>query len=304
MSGDGPPADEWLQVTADGGAAEARLWWRSVPTLPGERAGIVGGFRATSETAARAVLARAAAALRAQGCTCAIGPMDGSTWRSYRFVTEPGTAPPFLLEPAHPPEWPRWWEAAGFAPLARYYSTLTPDLVARDQRTERAGARLRAAGVTIRTVDLARFDAELAAVHAVALAAFADNFLYTPLPPAEFVAQYQAARAHLRREFLLLAEQAGRPVGFVFALPDLLQAQRGEPVSTVIVKTLAVRPGREYAGLGAVLLAEVHAAARRLGFRQAIHAMMHARNVSRNLSARYARTIRGYALYARALENP
>jgi GNAT superfamily N-acetyltransferase len=105
----------------------------------------------------------------------------------------------------------------------------------------------------------------------------------------------------LRPELVLLAEHAGRPVGYVFVVPDLLAAQRGEPVTTVIVKTLAVLPGRAYAGLGAVLLAEVHAAARRLGFRRAMHALMHETNTSRNLSAHYAATIRRYALFLRRL---
>lgn len=295
-------ADERLEAAAGGGTAEALLWWRRTPALPGERVGLVGGFRATAEPAARDVLARAGAVLRARGCTLAVGPMDGSTWRSYRFVTDPGAEPPFLLEPAQPPEWPRWWRAAGFAPLAEYYSTATADLAARDGRVERAAARLRAEGVTIRPLDLARFEAELDAIHAVSVAAFAGNFLYTPLPREEFLAQYRAARAQVRPELLLLAEHAGRPVGFVFVLPDLLQARRGEPVTTAIVKTLAVRPGRAWAGLGAVLLAEVQAAARRLGFRRAIHALMHERNASRNLSAHYARTIRRYTLFARKLE--
>lgn len=224
--------------------------------------------------------------------------MDGSTWRGYRFVTEAGTEPPFLLEPAHPPEWPRWWQAAGFTPLAEYYSTVTPDLAPRDERVERAAARLRAQGIVIRPVDLADFEAELGRIHDVSTISFQPNFLYTPLPREEFLAQYRGLRAMLRPELLLLAERAGRPAGYVFVLPDLLAARRGEPVTTVIVKTLAVLPGRAYAGLGAVLLAEVHAAARRLGFRRAIHALMHETNTSRNLSAHYAATIRRYALLA------
>jgi GNAT superfamily N-acetyltransferase len=98
-----------------------------------------------------------------------------------------------------------------------------------------------------------------------------------------------------------LAEQRSRPVGYVFAVPDFAQAQRGSPIDTLIVKTLAVLPGRAYAGLGAWLLGEVHAAGRRLGFTRAIHALMHETNQSRNLSAHYARTIRRYTLLSKRL---
>jgi hypothetical protein len=294
-------AEGIVRSERDRGTAEALLWWNRTPTVAGETVGVIGGFTATGAAAAAEVLARAGDALRARGCRRAIGPMDGSTWRRYRFVTDPGTEPPFLLEPVNPPEWPQWWRAAGFAPLAEYYSTATPDLAARDERVTRAAARLAAEGVVIRPVDIERFEEELERIYDVSTLSFQSNFLYTPLPREEFLAGYRGMSASVRPELLLLAEQAGRPVGFVFAIPDLLAAQRGEPVTSIIVKTLAVLPGRAYAGLGAVLLADVHAAAGRLGFQRAIHALMHEANPSRNLSAHYAGTIRRYTLFARTL---
>lgn len=113
--------------------------------------------------------------------------------------------------------------------------------------------------------------------------------------------QYRAIRTRVNPELVLVAEEAGRPVGYVFATPDFAQAQRGEIMSTVIVKTLAVLPGRAWAGLGALLLGEVHAAAHQLGFKRAIHALMHETNTSRNLSAHYAKTIRRYTLFSKRL---
>lgn len=292
------------RVTAEdaGGTAAAEVWWTRTPELPGERLGAIGGFRADNPLVAADVLQRALAMLRERDCTLAVGPLDGNTWRGYRFVAEAGTEPPFLLEPVNPPEWPAWWREAGFAPLAEYYSTATSDLAIRDERVEKVAARLAAAGVAIRPVELGRFDEELGRIYDVSVISFQSNFLYSPLPREEFLAQYRALQGRVRPELLLLAEHAGRPVGYVFSVPDLLQAQRGEPVTTMIVKTLAVLPGRTYAGLGAVLLDAAHQAARRLGFRRAIHALMHETNQSRNLSANYAQTIRRYALFARRLD--
>lgn len=294
-------ADERIEQREADGAAEALLWWTRVPAIAGERLGVIGGFQATSAGATASVLARAMARLRAEGCTLAIGPMDGNTWRKYRFVTETGTEPPFLLEPANPPEWPAWWRAAGFEPLAEYYSSVTEDLATRDERLGGVAGRMAASGVMIRGFDPARFDDELARIYDVSVISFRDNYLYTPLPRDEFVAQYRAVQSKLRPELVLLAEHAGKTVGYVFAIPDYAQAQRGERITTVIVKTLAVLPGRAYAGLGALLLAQVQAAAQRLGFTRAIHALMHETNKSRNLSAHYAKTIRGYTLFARRM---
>jgi GNAT superfamily N-acetyltransferase len=294
-------ADARVDATAGGGSAEALLWWRQAPPLSGEKLGVIGGFQATSAAAASDVLARAGEALRAQQCTLAVGPMDGNTWRRYRLVTDAGTEPPFLLEPTNPPEWPGWWRGAGFGPLAEYYSTATTDLVTRDERLARVAARMEALGVTIRQINPVRFEEELGRIHDVSVISFRENYLYTPLPRETFIAQYRAMQSEMKPELVLLAEQAGRPVGYVFAIPDLAEARRGERIKTIIVKTLAVLPGRTYAGLGALLLDAVQAAAQRLGFTRAIHALMHETNTSRNLSAHYARTIRRYTLFARRL---
>ena len=50
-----------------------------------------------------------------------------------------------------------------------------------------------------------------------------------------------------------------------------------------------------------LLVAEVQQRAARLGYARAIHALMHESNVSRNISRRYAQTIRRYALFAKRL---
>ena len=283
------------------GGAEVSLWWTQVPPMEGERPGVIGRFSAGTGEETSALLVRACEELKAHGCTVAVGPMNGNTWRSYRLVTEAGDEPPFLLEPVNPPEWPAWWRASGFGPLAEYYSSATEDLVTRDARVDGVAARMTAAGVMVRAFRLAEFEEELERIYEVSVVSFQSNYLYTPLPKEAFLAQYRAIQARVRPELVLFAEQAGRPVGYVFAVPDYAQAARGEKVTTVIVKTLAVLPGRQHAGLGAWLLAEVHAAAREQGFARAIHALMHETNKSRNLSAHYAKTIRRYTLFAKRL---
>jgi GNAT superfamily N-acetyltransferase len=298
-----PAPDEFqrFEEHGSGGDAEASAWWMHVPALPGERVGVIGDFAATSSAAAGKVLSFAEAELTRRGCTVAVGPMNGNTWRPYRFVTDPGTEPPFFLEPTNPPEWPAWWRTAGFEPLAEYYSSATDDLTTRDPRLTDAAARMAAAGISIRPLDSAQFEEDLARIYDVSIVSFQDNYLYTPLPREDFFTQYRAIQKRVKPELVLLAEQAAKPVGYVFAVPDFAQAQRGEPITTVIVKTLAVLPARANAGLGALLLGRVHEAAQSLGFTRAIHALMHETNKSRNLSARYARTVRRYTLFAKRL---
>jgi hypothetical protein len=70
-------------------------------------------------------------------------------------------------------------------------------------------------------------------------------------------------------------------------------------IDTLIIKTVAVAPAMANHGLGGLLVGLVQRRARDLGYRRAIHALMHEQNVSRHISRRYAHTIRRYALYVR-----
>lgn len=299
MSNSGHPTDHDL-VHSDG-ATRLSLWWKEVPSLSGERAGIVGQFHGSSAQATHELLREAEAILRGQQCAVAIGPMNQNTWFAYRFVIDPGTDPAFFLEPANPPEWPQWWEASGYAVLAKYFSSAVTDLQARDERLGKVRMRMQENGITIRALAPDRYEEELDRIYEVSAVSFQENYLYTPLSRERFRMLYAKLRERIIPQLVLLAEQGGRPVGYVFSIPDYAEAARGEPTRTSIVKTLAVLPGRSFAGLGAVLLEEAHAAAHRLGFTRAIHALMHESNKSRNLSGHYGHTIRRYALYSKRL---
>ncbi len=297
------PDEHWLSLDdSDVPAARVSLWWTNAPPHPAHRLGVIGHFAATNDRAAGELLQHAASRLAERGCTLAVGPMDGNTWRRYRLVTEPGTEPSFFLEPNNPPDWPTHWTNAGFAPLASYFSALNPDLTREDPQVARAGERLMRVGVRLRSLDAADLEADLRRIYAVSARAFTANFLYTPLPEADFLAQYLALRDRMKPELTLLAELDGEPAGYVFTLPDWQQAARGEMVDTVIVKTVAVLPERRCAGLGAWLVAETQRAARALGYRRAIHALMHESNNSLNLSGRYATPFRRYTLFGKELE--
>src|SRR6185437_16195455 len=127
-------ADEhWLLVDATGAVARCSLWWSAAPAYQQHRVGLIGHY-AADDTLAEALLRHACERLRQAGCTIAIGPMDGSTYNRYRLVTEPGTEPPFFLEPTTPASWPAHFTENGFAPIAEYYSAAQDHLEATDPR--------------------------------------------------------------------------------------------------------------------------------------------------------------------------
>ena len=278
------------------------LWWRNTPVYPNQQLGLIGHYAAQDRAAADTVLTHACQQLARQGTTLAIAPIDGGVWRPYRLVIERGDTPPFFLEPNHPDDWLQHFLAAGFAPFAHYSSSLCICLEYREPRLKRVRNRLAQLGIAFRAVNLQRLEYELHCIYAIATHSFRRNFLYQPISETAFIAQYQRLLPYIQPELVFIAEHHQQPVGFLLALPDWLAAQPGAGIDRMIIKTVAVLPQRRYAGLGNVLVEHCHGIAHQMGYRQAIHALMHDANPSRNLSRRYAQTIRRYALFARQID--
>ena len=281
--------------------ARCSLWERYDPSGTPVPDGLVGHYAAANADAGTELLEHASKRHQAKGHERVIGPMDKSTWHRYRLLTDRGTEPTFFLEPDNPDEWPRHFIEAGFKPLATYTSSLNADLSQIDPRSDGRRSEFERNGITLRTLDMARFQDELAAIHELSLVAFARNFLYSPIQLEEFLASYAPIRTHLLPELVLLMEHDERLVGFIFAIPDLLEPARGASMRTVIVKSMAVHPDYGGRGLGGILMDEVQRAAQNLGFERAIHALMQETNLSRRISSHYGTTIRRYTLYGKSL---
>ncbi len=288
--------DEHLCIS--GAVARCSLWWKTVPGMAGERLGMIGHFQAASPEAAAVVLDGAKQRLKEQGCTLAVGPMDGNTWRRYRVLTERGVEPPFFMEPDNPDWWTKAFTTAGFLPLASYSSSLVKDLKREDPRAGRALTRLQNQGVQIRQLNLSRFEEDLQKIYEVSVVSFPKNFLYTKISEEAFLSQYLPLRDKIHAELVFIAEDAGRPVGYVFATPDYTEAMRGETIHTVIGKTLAILPGRRYGGLGLVLTNLLHQKAAELGYSRLIHALQNEENQVQNMSGFFGEKMRRYVLFS------
>ncbi len=280
--------------------AKAKVWWECTPLLEGKSIGTIGDFQADDAEAAFLMLEVVVDYLRDKGCHIAVGPMNENTWQQHRFVIESNGRGPFLLEPRNPAEYPGWWEQAGFSVLSRYSSSVLP-LDGSEVTSPALRARLAKTGVVVRKLDAARYDGELRKIHAVSLKSFVQNFLYTPLEEDAFLAAYRKVREHVDADLVRIAERDGVPCGFVFGIPDLEAEARGEKPA-LIVKTLAVDPQSRCAGLGSLLVDELHRIGRKKGYTEAIHALQHETNTSLKITGRHhGEVFRRYALFSKAL---
>ncbi|WP_204105800.1 MULTISPECIES: GNAT family N-acetyltransferase [Spirulina sp. CCY15215] len=280
-----------------------KIWWQNTIAYQGHSTGYIGNFSRNNTESATVLLQSACQHLREQECTFAIAPIDGNTWYNYRLVTEGENYPPFFLEPNTPNSLYQVFLEQEFFPIAHYYSALCNDLKIRDRRLIPVKKRLGDRGITIRPLNRENVETELEKIYQIAIAAFRQNFLYQPISKTEFISLYRPILPYIQPELIVIAEEdQNKPIGFLFALPDALEAQRGSAIETVILKTVAILPQKNYAGLGSILVEKCHAIASQLGYKRVIHALMNKANPSYNISRYYTKPIRQYALFGKQLK--
>ncbi|MFT5686148.1 MAG: GNAT superfamily N-acetyltransferase [Myxococcota bacterium] len=256
----------------------------------------IGCIGAPSEAEPIAAIAAAEDWLRTQGCTRALGPLDGSTWAAYRANLGPHDRPLF---PGEPTADPAPWRASGYTEAHRYSSILAdndPQIAA----TRSRDAVLRAAGWILEDLtELGDFEAALDVFWQMSLASFGSNAFYTPIDRATFGVLYARVRPLITPPLTLLARSPdGIPGGFCFSYPDAFSPQRRE----FVIKTLAVVPEFRGLGLGSWLVGETHRIGAEIGFTGGgIHALMAADNRSQRISRDIGGLVREYALFEKAL---
>lgn len=218
-----------------------------------------------------------------------IGPMNGNTWMKHRLILDSNNRSPFLMEPMEPLSLTEVFKEAGFEMLSRYSSSVI-DLTEDQPNFQRVEQIVAKQGIDIRQIDMNHFERDLTQIYNLSLAAFSNNFLYTPLPKQAFMHSYVSSKDRIDPEFVLLAFKGETLIGFLFCMPDL------DP-SVLIVKTLATSPDHRAAGLGTLLVARAHQRAKDKGYTEAIHALQYESNSSLRISQRFnAEKFRTYGL--------
>lgn len=284
---------------ADAVVARAALWWNATPISPRGRIGLIGHYAAQTPAAAAHLLNLACAKLAAHGCTLAVGPVNGSVWECQPCVMDGCATPARSGEPA-PSTTARQFAANGFAAFTQYESTLIADLARPNPRIDVLAERVAAAGVRVRALQLDAWDDELRLLYTIAARSSRNDPLFSPHHEAAFRARLEALRPHLEPELCVIAEYAGRGVGFAIAVPEPAHALGTEPLKTITLHTIAVLPELNGLALGSVLAARCHHHALAQGYRRAVHAMMPPA-AARSVAMFGAQPFRRYAVLARPL---
>ena len=281
--------------------ARCSIWWRDTAKVNGSTTGAIGHYAATDAQYGEAVLQHACRELKHRRCDIAVGPLDGNTWRNYRFITERGDAKPFFLEPDNPDEWPLHFDNAGFSTLAHYVSEINPDMANRQPELGSLREKFANLGVQIDPVDVDNPVDDMAGIYRVVCESFRNAFMYTPLDVDSYCSLYEPMLMQVDPRLILVAKHAGEVVGFILGPPDFLQLKYQHRMDAIVIKTVAVLPQKEYSGLGRILIVDLLENAINMGFTTAISALMHVQNRSQKISGGCAEPMRAYALFAKEL---
>jgi GNAT superfamily N-acetyltransferase len=195
-----------------------------------EKAGHFGLFECIDDDAvAGALLGAAEAWLRQRGVDRIMGPFNLSTNDE---ICSPGVlidgfdTPPMVMM-GHTPRWyAGLMERAGYGKSMDLLAYWIPGLE-KAERLKRGLKRVQdQVGVTIRPVNMKKFDAEIEAIQSVYNKAWERNWGFVPMTDEEVRHMAKNIRPVVNPKLCAIAEVNGEPVGFALAVPDYNQALR------------------------------------------------------------------------------
>jgi hypothetical protein len=234
---------------------------------------------------------------KAYGAEYLIGPMNGSTWDTYRFSID-NSNPQFFMEPFYHVYYNEQLSTNGFYEIANYVSQLDTELNFDNPNFLRWEKIIAENKVTPRNIDIEEYEKELDALYPFICETFKNNFLYTEISKQAFLEKYLPLKQILDKNFVWIAEDKDKKIVAVFfAIPDFNSTQKG-----AIIKTLARLPDRKYAGVLHVIANHFIKHLSLNGYTYIIHAFMHVNNTSKNLSSHFSGVnYKNYNLYGISL---
>ncbi len=215
--------------------------------------------------------------------TFLIGPVNSSTWDNYRLPVDVFKSL-FPGDMAGQDFYPEMLNQLGFDVYCKYSTHIQTELN-RVYSNEINGFRI---------VYLSKSEiiSRLNEIYDLSMDAFKTAPLFQTIQFNLFEAKYKQSLIQLDTSFLpFVLDSNNKIVAYLLAYPSYEQ-------HTLVVKTLARKSGRQFAGLGKLLANEIVNKAIDLGYKRIFHAFMNQSNVSNILSRNIAgMPCKSYAVY-------
>jgi GNAT superfamily N-acetyltransferase len=229
------------------------------------------------QAVANALFDAAEAWLRAQGMTAAQGPMSVSTNEE---LASPGVlvdgfdTPPSVMMGHTPRYYPSLFVNAGYAKAKDLIAYWVPEQQIPERLVRSKELLLKRNRLTIRALDMKRFDEEVASIQAIYNTAWERNWGFIPMTGDEIVYMAKQLKPVVNPKLCAMAEVDGEPIGFILALPDFNQALKHvngrlfpfgllkllwyrRKINAIRVITLGLKPEYRGKGIDALLILHV-----------------------------------------------
>ena len=191
--------------------------------------GFFGFFECVNDEAvARALLEAAADWLRKQGLSAMRGPANPSLNDTAGLLVDGFDSEPALMMPYNPPYYEELLMRCGFERVMTMWAYYIHKKYVQIDKLKR-GVELikrRRPGLSLRPLDMNRFDEEAAAIRDIYNDAWSDNWGHVPMTEGEFNQLADDMKQIVDPNIVFILEDEGTPVAFSISLPNLNQALR------------------------------------------------------------------------------
>ncbi len=189
--------------------------------------GFFGHFESIDDPAvSTALFDEAARWVRSRGLVRLRGPESFTINDECGLLLDAFDLAPVVLMSYNPPYYQTLVEGHGFRKAQDLFAFRMTVPGAVPPRLAAASRRVAAGGVVVRKADFARIDDEVAKIHRLHSAAWAENWGAVPLTREEIGALARELLLFADRDLVFLAEYEGEPIGVSVTVPDVNQALR------------------------------------------------------------------------------
>jgi len=153
------------------------------------------------------------------------GPVNLSTNYEVAALVDDFNSQPVVNMIYNPPSYPVFYERFG---LKKAKDLLAYKMTQGDEPPERmvriAEKIRQRENLTIRNINLKKFDSELKIVNKIYNSAWADNWGFVPVPDDEFLNLAKEMKPLVDPDLVFVAEVNGEPIGFSLSIPNIYQA--------------------------------------------------------------------------------
>ncbi|MDT8305141.1 MAG: N-acetyltransferase [Anaerolineae bacterium] len=196
------------------------------------------------EEAALALLDAAVTWARERGTDSILGPMTLSTNDECGILIEGFDRPPVMMTTYNPPYYPQFLEAAGFSKamdLLAWHAKLEEISTQMPDKVKRVVGKVKERyDLTIRPVNMRKWDAEVAEIKRIYNSAWERNWGFVPMTDAEIEHLANSLKMVIDPALVFVVEHEGETVGFSLTVPDVNQPlKRIRPGPSRLISYLA-----------------------------------------------------------------